>query len=208
MVQLLTPEESTLDNDGLSHEARWSYYVSAYTMRDPTEGVSFADMRLPFLKRSLPPKLDSGEQYSQYYKPLIHQDGLVIRICANSYHILYEPGTEDWWYRRSEDQAGESKDLPALTEKRNDRFKEKFVNNPSWAQGLSKDEVDKSNQQFRSWVGTLEEESGPAPASAPAAAPPAGEGSRTPNNVQEDFSPPKEDEEMGGVTPGAVASGA
>ena len=29
---------------------------------------------------------------------------------------------------------------------------EKFVNNPTWAHGLSKDQVDESNQRFRSWI--------------------------------------------------------
>ncbi|KAK2732401.1 Transcriptional regulatory protein sin3 [Onygenales sp. PD_40] len=159
MVQLLTAEDGTLDNEELNAEARWSYYVSAYTMRDPTEGVPFSQMRMPFLKRNLPPKMDSDEEYNLYFKPLVNNDGLVIRICANSYHILYEPGTEDWWYRNpspEEERAETARDLSAVKEKRRDRFKEKFVNNPSWAHGLSKDEVDQSNQQFRSWVGDAE----------------------------------------------------
>ena len=98
-MQLLTPEDATLENEELNQEARWSYYVSAYTMRDPTEGVPFSQMRMPFLKRNLPPKLEQEEEYNRYYRPLVHQDGLIIRICANSYHILYEPGSCDWWWR-------------------------------------------------------------------------------------------------------------
>ena len=95
----MTPEDATLENEELSQEARWSYYVSAYTMRDPTEGVPFSQMRMPFLKRNLPAKLEQEEEYNRYYRPLVHQDGLIIRICANSYHILYEPGSYDWWWR-------------------------------------------------------------------------------------------------------------
>lgn len=152
-VQLLTTEDSTLDNEELSSEARWSYYVSAYTMRDPTEGVPFSQMRMPFLKRSLPAKMDSDDEYNHYFRPIVNHDGLVIRICANSYHILYEPGTQDWWYRvDEEDPAEKAKELAAVKERRKDRFMEKFVNNPKWAQGLSKDQVDESNQRFRSWV--------------------------------------------------------
>lgn len=154
-LQYLTTEDSTLDREELSHEARWSYYVSAYTMRDPTEGVPFTQMRMPFLKRSLPAKMDSDEEYNHYFRPIVNHDGLVIRICANSYHILYEPGTQDWWYRLStdeEDASEKSKELAAVKERRKDRFMEKFVNNPKWAQGLSKDQVDESNQRYRSWV--------------------------------------------------------
>jgi paired amphipathic helix protein Sin3a len=162
MVQLMTTEDGTLDNEELSPEARWSYYVSAFTMRDPTEGVPFSQMRMPFLKRNLPPQMDSDEEYNRFYKPLISHDGLIIRICANSYHILYEPGTEDWWYRvpiSEENPAEKAKEDAAVKEKRKDRFKEKFVNNPSWAHGLSKNEVDQSNQRFRSWVGDAEAQS-------------------------------------------------
>ncbi|KAL4969391.1 transcriptional regulator SIN3 [Aspergillus stella-maris] len=155
-VQLLTPEDATLENEELSQEARWSYYVSAYTMRDPTEGVPFSQMRMPFLKRNLPGKLEQEEEYNRFYRPLVHQDGLIIRICANSYHILYEPSSYDWWWRPTgpSDESSEEnvKDDTAVKERRRDRFTEKFVNNPSWAHGLSKDQVDESNQQFRNWI--------------------------------------------------------
>jgi paired amphipathic helix protein Sin3a len=112
-------------------------------------------MRMPFLKRSLPTKMDTDEDYNHYFRPIVNHDGLTIRICANSYHILYEPGTQDWWYRvptDEEDPTEKAKELSAVKERRKDRFMEKFVNNPKWAQGLSKDQVDESNQRFRSWV--------------------------------------------------------
>lgn len=155
-MQLLTAEDSTFENEELSQEARWSYYVSAYTMRDPTEGVPFSQMRMPFLKRNLPAKLEHDEEYNRYYRRLVHHDGLIIRICANSYHILYEPGSYDWWWRptaASQEESEENvKELAAVKERRHDRFREKFINNPGWAHGLSKDEVDASNQKFRAWV--------------------------------------------------------
>lgn len=155
-------------------------------MRDPTEGVSFSEMRMPFLKRNLPGKLDEDEEYDRFYRRLQHYDGLVIRICANNYTILYQPPTHDWFWRSNapvpdKDVDGETaqsqiqnrgeeqrQEQIALKEKRHDRFVEKFVNNPNWARGLSKDKVDESNQRFRSWLnGTLKESpipSGPAEA--------------------------------------------
>lgn len=152
----MTAEDSTLENEELSQEARWSYYVSAYTMRDPTEGVPFSQMRMPLLKRNLPSNMEQDEEYNVYYRCLVSHDGLVIRICANSYHILYEPGSYDWWWRptvSSPEEAEErAKEVAAVKERRHDRFREKFVNNPGWAHGLSKDEVDESNQRFRTWV--------------------------------------------------------
>ena len=134
-------------------------------MRDPTEGVPFSQMRMPFLRRNLPPKMESDEEYNRYFRPLVSNDGLTIRICANSYHLLYEPGSQDWWYRvpNPEDEPEEkAKEDAAVNERRRDRFMEKFVNNPQWAHGLSKDEVDKSNQKFRTWIKGPEEASGQA----------------------------------------------
>jgi paired amphipathic helix protein Sin3a len=66
----------------------------------------------------------------------------------------------------------QTKEKAATREKRHDRFVEKFVNNPNWARGLSKDKVDESNQRFRSWLnGTLEkEDSVPAETAEPVAA--------------------------------------
>lgn len=166
----MTTEDATLEHDDLSSEARWSYYVTAYSMRDPTEGVQISEMRIPFLKRNLPGKLDEDEEYDRYYRRLQHHDGLIIRICANNYTILYQPPSHDWFWRSNapapKDADAEvikaveeerAKEKATLKEKRHDRFVEKFVNNPNWARGLSKDKVDESNQRFRSWMnGTLE----------------------------------------------------
>lgn len=201
-VQLLTPEDATLQNDELSQEARWSYYVSTYTMRDPTEGVPFSQMRLPFMKRSLPGKLGQEDEYNRYYRPLVHHDGLIIRICANSYHLLYEPGSSEWSWRPtgpSEEDAEEAaKDEAAVKERRRDRFMEKFVNNPVWAHGLSKDQVDESNQRFRSWInGTTESDGGPGPDSGPGTEAEAGAGAETEGQTGERAAGEGDGEEAG-----------
>lgn len=201
-VQLLTPEDATLQNDELSQEARWSYYVSTYTMRDPTEGVPFSQMRLPFMKRSLPGKLGQEDEYNRYYRPLVHHDGLIIRICANSYHLLYEPGSSEWSWRPtglSEEDAEEAaKDEAAVKERRRDRFMEKFVNNPVWAHGLSKDQVDESNQRFRSWInGTAESDGGPGPDSGPGTEAEAGAGAETEGQTGEGAAGERDGEEAG-----------
>jgi paired amphipathic helix protein Sin3a len=162
-VQLMTAEDSTLENEELSQEARWSYYVSAYTMRDPTEGVPFSQMRMPFLKRNLPSKMEHDEEYNRYYRRLINHDGLVIRICANSYHILYEPGSYDWWWRpgasNREEAEEKNKEESATKERRRARFLEKFVTKPSWARDLGPGDIEKSNQRFQSKINGSEPES-------------------------------------------------
>lgn len=174
----MTPEDATLDTEVLSSEARWSYYVTAYTMRDPTEGIQFSEMRMPFLKRNLPGKLEEDEEYERFYRRLQHYDGLVIRICASNYTMLYQPSSHDWFWRSTalivdkdadaetikEKEEELAKEKAAFREKRHDRFVEKFINNPNWVHGLSKDKVDESNQRFRSWMnGTLSADSSAPP---------------------------------------------
>lgn len=191
----MTPEDATLEKEDLSEEARWSYYVSAYTMRDPTEGVPFSQMHIPFLKRNLPAKLEQEEEYNRYYRRLVHHDGLIIRICAKSYHILYEPGSYDWWWRPTGPTEGSSeeaaKEEAAVKDRRRDRFMGKFVNNPGWAHGLSKDQVDESNQRFRSWINGPERETSTG----------AGPGADTAGTAEEAGDKPKEDAEMADAEP-------
>lgn len=135
-------------------------------MRDLTEGFQYDSMRMPFLKDNLPGKLDEDEEYDRYYRRLHHHDGLVIRICANNYTILYQPNTQDWFWRSTapihekdadaetikaaEDAHREAAD--ALKMKRRDRFMKNMVNNPKWMRGMSKDAVDEVNQKFRNWI--------------------------------------------------------
>lgn len=97
--------------------------------------------------------------------------------------MLYQPPSYDWFWRSNapipdKDADADAiktqlddaaKEKSAIREKRHDRFVEKFINNPSWARGLSKDNVDQSNQRFRSWInGTLSDSPGPSGPEVPA----------------------------------------
>ena len=76
---------------------RYRYYVSAYTMHTETEGVPYARMRYPFLHRSMPPMLDSLEEYNRVYLPQFNKDDLLLRFNSKTYKIEYQPGTEEWF---------------------------------------------------------------------------------------------------------------
>lgn len=150
-MQIFTREDSTFDDDDLTAEARWSYYISSFTMRDPTEGVPFRKMRIPFLKHNLPPRMNSDEEYNRTYGSLINHDHLVIRICASSYHMLFEPDTEEWWVRENKKGAGavdpSAKEM--VLQARKGRFSDKFVLNTNWMKGMSKEDVDGINETFQ-----------------------------------------------------------
>lgn len=67
-------------------------------MRDRTEGIELKKLQLPFLKRNISSMLPDEEDYAnEYGVPQWNEDGLVVRISQDNYHLLYDPGTSDWW---------------------------------------------------------------------------------------------------------------
>ncbi|KZF26100.1 hypothetical protein L228DRAFT_225794 [Xylona heveae TC161] len=154
-VQVFKKDDTTFDTDELTAEAKWSYYISSYTMVEPTEGIPLEKLRMPFLKRNLPPQSDSDTELAARYTPQETNENLVIRVCVNSYKILYEPNTTEWWYHAPKsvsENAEVSQQAERIKEKRNSRFQEKFIMNNEWMKGLSRDEVDRKNEDFNTWI--------------------------------------------------------
>ena len=125
----------------MTAESRWSYYISSYVMRDWTEGVTHR-IQWPFLRRNLPRDLDSEEDYGQAYLPQWNEDGLTIRIAMNNYHILYDPGTADWWIHDDHVRRRGMTGAEVLKQLRKKVFEEKFVHNTNWMGELSQEDVD------------------------------------------------------------------
>ncbi|MCJ1395289.1 Transcriptional regulatory protein sin3 [Xylographa bjoerkii] len=147
-MQVLKKEDRTFDIQDMNAEARWSYYISSYIMRDPTEGVT-REIQWPFLKRNTPKDLDTEEDYGQIYLPQWNEDGLMVRVGAN-YRIVYDSDTTDWWVHDDKVRRRGLIGAESLRKERNRIFEEKFVRNPSWAQGMSADQVaDVSSQYLR-----------------------------------------------------------
>ena len=154
MIQMFTKESKTYEADELAAHARWSYYVSSFSMLDRTEGVPPGKIQFPFLRRNLPAKLETDEEYAEAYSPASNQDGLVIRISPNSYHMLYDPGTADWWLHSvkqqkrglgayAETKKSRTAGLKALTEDKSKNL---------WMSGLSDEAIDQINQNFEIWM--------------------------------------------------------
>lgn len=92
-------------------------------MRDRTEGIELERLQLPFLKRNVPSMLGDEEDYTNEYGiPQWNEDGLVVRIGQDNYHLLYDPGTSDWWVHNN---AVRKRGLGAYEELHKER-KEKF----------------------------------------------------------------------------------
>lgn len=122
-------------------------------MRDLTEGIDLSKIDWPFLKRNMPPMLKSEEEYNSLYTPQENKDHLTIRISPNNYHIQYDPFTEDYFLHGLVVQnRGLAAAQGKVKQKRKSLFREKFSMNTDWMTGLTKDEVEKINADFCSWI--------------------------------------------------------
>lgn len=141
----------------MQRKERWQYYTSSYVRIEPTEGVPRRLLRKSLLTRNLPSGDTDSEDGSNQRKPLVWSEELVLRICVNSYKIIYrQPGTEYFIYADKGLGGGENGEtrqrLKKVEESRNQRFHEKFGMNNRWMKEKSHEEVSRINQEFRKWV--------------------------------------------------------
>lgn len=141
----------------MQRKERWQYYTSSYVRIEPTEGVPRRLLRKSLLTRNLPSGDTDSEDGSNQRKPLVWGEDLVLRICVNSYKIIYkDPGVEYFIYADKALGGGESGEsrqrLKKVEESRNQRFHEKFGMNNRWMKEKSHEEVSRINQEFRKWV--------------------------------------------------------
>lgn len=136
-------------------------------MRDLTEGIDLAKIAWPFLKRNMPSVLDTEEEYNRVYTPQWNADDLIIRINANNYHMLYEPGSEEWWIHDPIVQQRGLAGMAELKKERNAKFREKFEVNARWMDGMTKADVDQAKEGFICWINGNEQ--APAEGESPAA---------------------------------------
>ena len=141
----------------MQRKERWQYYTSSYVRIEPTEGVPRRLLRKSLLTRNLPSGDTDSEDGSNQRKPLVWGEDLTLRICVNSYKIIYkEPGVEYFIYADKALGGGEEGEtrqrLKKVEESRNQRFHEKFGMNNRWMKEKSHEEVSRINQEFRKWV--------------------------------------------------------
>lgn len=125
-------------------------------MLDRTEGLPLSRLSWPFLKRNLPANLESQEETGNptYEPPLWSEDGLIVRISPNSYNMLYDPGTADWW---AHSPRSCKRGLGAYEEVREARKRgfEAFVGDREkneWMRETGEEEIRKVKEAYESWI--------------------------------------------------------
>ncbi|KAI0151559.1 hypothetical protein GGR57DRAFT_470702 [Xylariaceae sp. FL1272] len=150
----LQKDETTFYMDEMELRERWQYYISSYVRVEPTEGISRTRLQKTVLTRNLPSN-DADSDDGNPPKPLKFNEDLILRICLNSNKIVWEKDTSEYFIYHLDSEEGEEKRKErgqAMTEHRNQLFREKMVMNNAWMRGLSQDEVQKVNEQFQKWM--------------------------------------------------------
>jgi len=152
-ISVFKKDEKTYEADELAATARWSYYISTFSMRDRTEGIDLGKLRLPFLKRNMPSMLGDEDDYTNAYgTPQWNEDGLVVRISQDNYHLLYDPATSDWWVHNN---AVRKRGLGAHEEvqkERSEKFDTLFGNKGTLAVTKSGDQFEVEDAKFKQGI--------------------------------------------------------
>ncbi|OTB05118.1 hypothetical protein M426DRAFT_143786 [Hypoxylon sp. CI-4A] len=153
-VRWLQRDETTFYMDEMELRERWQYYISSFMRVEPTEGVPRSRLQKTVLARNLPSQEDADD--GDVPKPLAYDESLVLRICLNSNKIVWEKGTSEFFIYATEPEDEKEKEAAreyrqAVTDHRDQRFREKMVMNNAWMKGMSQDEVQKVNENFQKW---------------------------------------------------------
>lgn len=149
-------EDTTFELDDMERMAAWQYYISSFIRIEPTEGVNRGAMERSFLTRQLP----AADADTEQPKPLIYDENLSLLVCANTYKILYQKETSEWfvWAKNAlglNPETGVSlarERLQKYEDLRKQRFKEKFEMNNSWMKDMNHEQVSKKTMDFKKLV--------------------------------------------------------
>lgn len=146
--------ETTFDLDDMERTQKWQYYVSSYMSVEPTEGVPRPKQSSVVKWRNMPQNdsLSTSSAEENRRNPMLFDESLTFRICVNSYALLYEKNTMEWFVYPNEKSKLAADKADQLRNQRNDRFKEKFVMNNKWMKGMSQSQVENQNRQFDRWI--------------------------------------------------------
>lgn len=78
-------------------------------------------------------------------------EGLVVRICLNSYKMVFEKGTCDFFMYDRAGAAGQEEKAAFERDLRAERFRERMVTNNAWMKGMSHEEVQKIKDDHGKW---------------------------------------------------------
>jgi len=157
-VRWLPRDETTFYMDEMGQPQQWQYYISSYASVEPTEGIAKSRLRKALLARNLPEdaKYAAEDGYTHPGTMIMHE-GLVNRICLNSFKLVFEKGTYDCFIVLkdpvvpAEDRKLQEQKESFITELREERLKVSFITNNAWMKGMSHEDVQTIKDEYQRW---------------------------------------------------------
>lgn len=150
-AQIFKKHDPTFNFTQLTADKRWRYYIASWIGLDHTEGVDQSSVSIPLRKHGLPELDDDSEETSDILQSITSDEHLNIRICVNTYKMVFAPKSEEW-YLRSENLrvGGEDSSVEAEHEREQeaDVAQQRLAMNTAWMKDLSKDDVDAKKLAF------------------------------------------------------------
>lgn len=156
-MRWLQKDETTFYVDEMERVEQWQYYISSYMRIEHTEGIVRSRLQKVLLERNLPSDAKDSSDEGYAPKPLVIHEGLVVRICLNSYKMVFEKGTSDYFIYNTGRAGADGEDDEEAAQQafrreiRAEKLKEKMVTNNAWMRGLSHEEVQKVNNDYQKW---------------------------------------------------------
>lgn len=149
-MSLFKKDDPTFSADALDANKQWAYYISSFGMREATEGIPAARIRLPYLRRNLPSNQLSEEELNKAFLPAWSEEGLIARINPENYRIVFiDRWTADRWLHRPQVQVRGLKKMSEGTKERKKKMRDKFDRNSAWMKDMSQSEVDGLLEDFQ-----------------------------------------------------------
>lgn len=109
-VRWLQRDEPTFNADTMALLERWQYYISTYMRIEPTEGVDRSRMHKSVLARNLPNSGENDSDNGESRKAVAFSEGLVLRVCLNSFTVVYEKGSGEYFIYNHDHDVEEIED--------------------------------------------------------------------------------------------------
>lgn len=102
-IQYIALDDLTLKPPNAPEE-KWNYYVTSYSLSNPTEGVPHESLKVPFLERVIDYSQEynnDNESFPSYSPAGISKSNLHININKQNFELELEPGSSDVFSRET-----------------------------------------------------------------------------------------------------------
>jgi paired amphipathic helix protein Sin3a len=124
-------------------EDEWNYYLTSYMMSVPTEGVPPDQVKAPLLYRSMVDNIDENYSFS------VIEQGLMARVCVNTYKLFFESGTSDYFARPA--ALSQETRTPKVVNSRKTRWRNFLEGHDGWKSELEEEEIANGEERFKVW---------------------------------------------------------